>query len=166
MPLSEESTIIRPAAILPVAAAAEILAALQEADVSRGGVWNATPGVWQRYTCAWDGEAGRRGSAELAGSIAVIYDRPRRNEITVFKATVTEAGRQLGLTPELLCDEALGEAHLSLRTCPRADLESPPGPDPFQPGDIPRQRTIGELLNTDIGKLLRTDVRGLFGSRR
>src|SRR4051794_33207802 len=77
---------IRPAAILPIDAATQIVSALEKLDVSKGGVWNATPGVWQRYDRSWDGPAGSRGTAELVGSIAVVYDRPRRHEITVYKA--------------------------------------------------------------------------------
>jgi hypothetical protein len=103
---------IRPAAILPIDAATRIVAALEQLDVSRGGVWNATPGVWQRYDRPWDGPLGSRGSAELVGSIAVVYDRPRRNEIT-----------------------------------------EPPRSDPFTAG-IPRQRTLAEILNTDVRELL------------
>jgi hypothetical protein len=111
---------IRPAAILPIDAATRIVKALEQLDVSRGGVWNATAGVWQRYDKPWDGPLGSRGSAELVGSIAVVYDRPRRLEITVYKATLTAAGRLQGWTTEV----------------------------------APRQRSLSELLNTDVRELL------------
>ena len=142
---------IRPAAIVPVDAAAKILTALEERDVASGGLWNATPGVWQRYDREWSGPAGSRGGAELVGSIAVVYDRPRRNEITVYKASLTARGRELGFTTDSLCDEALSHAGLTLRTCPRAELEPIPGLDPFQ---LPRQRTLAEILNTDVLTLI------------
>ena len=144
---------IRPAAILPIDAATRIVAALEQLDVSRGGVWNATPGVWQRYDRPWDGPLGSRGSAELVGSIAVVYDRPRRNEITVYKATLTAAGRIGGWTTDTICNDALAYAGLTLASCPRDELVEPPRSDPFAAG-IPRQRTLAEILNTDVRELL------------
>ncbi|HVE62871.1 MAG TPA: hypothetical protein VNB94_03595 [Mycobacteriales bacterium] len=147
---------IRPAAVLPVEAAAQIVAELEARDVSRGGVWNATAGVWQRYDRPWTGPAGSRGGAELVGSIAVIYDRPRRHEITLYKVTLTTVGREQGFTADSLCDNALGYAGLSLATCPRAEMEALPGQDPFAHGDlgVPRQRSLSEILNTDVLKLV------------
>lgn len=144
---------IRPAAILPIDAATQIVSALERLDVSRGGVWNATPGVWQRYDHSWDGPLGSRGTAELVGSIAVVYDRPRRNEITVYKATLTAAGRLQGWTTDKICNDALTYAGLTLASCPRDELTAPPGADPFA-AQIPRQRSISEILNTDVRELL------------
>ncbi|MBV9293240.1 MAG: hypothetical protein JO222_12380, partial [Frankiales bacterium] len=63
--------LIRPAAIVPEAAAAKILSELSARDVSCGGVWNATTTLWQRYSAPWDGPGATRGSAVLIGSIAV-----------------------------------------------------------------------------------------------
>ena len=45
--------ILRPSAIVPAAAAVRIVAALEELDVSRGGLWNATTSLWQRYDRPW-----------------------------------------------------------------------------------------------------------------
>ncbi|HVF19508.1 MAG TPA: hypothetical protein VNA14_04615 [Mycobacteriales bacterium] len=145
---------IRPAAILPIDAATKIVAALEELDVSRGGVWNATAGVWQRYDQPWDGPAGSRGNAQLVGTIAVIYDRPRRNEITVYKATLTAAGRLQGWTTDKICDDAFAYADLTLKSCPRDTLAQPPTADPFHP-ELPRQRGLSGLLTTDVRDLLR-----------
>ena len=122
---------IRPAAVLGIAAATEVVSALQHHDVGNGGVWSATPGMWQRYTCPWDGLGGSRGKSVLAGSIAVIYDEPRRNEITIYRVNVTPQGIEAGWTVESLCDDALTWAGLTLATCPRAELKAPPRPDPF-----------------------------------
>ena len=145
---------IRPAAILPIDAAAKIVAALEELDVSKKGVWNATAGVWQRYDRPWDGPAGSRGNAQLVGTIAVVYDRPRRNEITVYKATLTAAGRLQGWTTDKICDDALAYADLTLKSCPRDTMPQPPTADPFHP-TMPRQRSLTELLTTDVRDLLR-----------
>ena len=155
---------IRPAAILPIEAATRIVAALEKLDVSKGGVWNATPGVWQRYDKPWDGIAGTRGTAELVGSIAVVYDRPRRNEITVYKATLTAAGKLQGWTTDKICNDALSYADLTLASCPRDELAAPPSTDPFRA--VPRQRSLSDLLHTDVRELLNTDVRDLIGRRR
>lgn len=145
---------IRPAAVLPIEAATRIVTALESLDVSRGGVWNATAGVWQRYDKPWDGPAGSRGNAQLVGTIAVIYDRPRRNEITVYKATLTAAGRLQGWTTDKICDDALAYADLTLASCPRDSLAEPPATDPFRTS-LPKQRSLSELLTTDVRDLLR-----------
>jgi hypothetical protein len=130
-------TVIRPAAVLPVGAATEILRCLERYDVARGGTWSATPGMWQRFDRPWNGPNGSRGDAHLVGTIAVVYDEPRRNEITIFKVNVTEAGVAARWTVERLCDDALAWVGLTLATCPRADLKAPPRPDPFH---LPVQR--------------------------
>jgi hypothetical protein len=126
--------IIRPSAVLPAAAAAQVVRALEQRDVSRGGVWNATVTLWQRFDRAWNGPAGLRGTAKLLGSIAVMYDSPTRNQITIYKVTVTEDGIEAGYTVEKMCDEALSYCGYTLASCPRADLVAPPPPDPFKRG--------------------------------
>ena len=123
--------VIRPSAVLSEAAAFKVLRSLNDQDVSRGGVWNATSSVWQRYDRAWNGAGGMRGSAQLIGSIAVIYDRPVRHQITVYKVTITSYGASKGVTVESLTDEALRSAGLTLASCPRAELHDPPAADPF-----------------------------------
>lgn len=157
-------TIIRPAAVLPTAAARAILTALADADVSRGGVWNASTTLWQRYDHAWDGVGGMRGAAVVVGTIAVMYDHPRPHEITIYKVSVADAGVAQGWTTEKLCDDALRHAGLTLASCPRADLLSPPTTDPFH--DRAAEERRKSLLQTDVGSLLRADVRDLFGARR
>jgi hypothetical protein len=123
--------VIRPSAVLSEAHAASVLRALNREDVSNGGVWNATSSVWQRYDRAWNGVGGMRGTAQLIGSIAVIYDRPVRHQITIYKVTITSYGASKGITVETLTDEALKSAGLTLANCPRAELADPPPADPF-----------------------------------
>ena len=124
--------VIRPAAVLEARVATLVLSALRRDDVSTGGVWNASASVWQRYDRAWNGVGGTRGDAKLLGSIAVMYDSPHRHEITIYKVTVTEHGLYQGWTVESLCDDALIWAGLTIATCPRAELNSPPESDPFR----------------------------------
>ncbi len=122
--------ILRPSAIVPAGAAVKIVAALEELDVSKGGLWNATTSLWQRYDQPW--KDGMRGSAQLVGSIAVVYDSPRHNEITIYKVNITEPASKVGWTTENLCDDALQHARMTLATCPRAQLQQPPTRDPFK----------------------------------
>ncbi|HVF19531.1 MAG TPA: hypothetical protein VNA14_04740 [Mycobacteriales bacterium] len=149
------SAAIRPAVVLSKDTAAVALRAMQQRDVSCGGVWNATPGVWQRYDRPWTGVAGSRGTAELLGTIGVIYDKPAAGEIAFYKVTLTSAGRQLRVTEEALCDEVLGFVGLSLRTCARFDIDAVPAPGQGAPAQ--RQRSLTEILNTDVGKILNSD---------
>src|SRR4051794_16888174 len=130
---SDELTkVIRPAAVVPEASAACIIEQLSTRDVARGGVWNVSATLWQRYSGAWDGIGGTTGTALLIGSIAVAYETPVRNHITIYRVTITPRGRDSGWTVEALCDEALGYGGLSLDACPRADLMTPPTRAPFK----------------------------------
>ena len=129
---AEDVRIIRPAAVLDERAAAAVLVELDRLDVAVGGVWSASSSLWQRFDRAWDGPGGTRGSASLVGSIAVMYDAPNRHQITLYKVTVTDAGRTSGWTVESVCDDALAWVGLTLATCPRAELSQPPVRDPFK----------------------------------
>jgi hypothetical protein len=61
----------------------------------------------------------------------VAYGIPTRYEITIFRATISELGDSHGWTVETLCDEALSYGGLTLATCPRAALTTPPRPFRF-----------------------------------
>jgi hypothetical protein len=120
--------VIRPAAVVPEESGRQILAYLSLHDVRMGGLWLAEPSAWQRFDRPWNGPERGPGTAELLGTMQVIYNTPTRYEITVFRATVTRSGQQLGYTVASLCDEALGFGGLTLASCPRADLRPPPQP--------------------------------------
>jgi hypothetical protein len=141
--------VIRPAAVLPERAAQLILSALNGQDVSRGGVWNTTTTLWQRYDRPWDGPLGSRGNSVLIGSIAVIYGTPTRGSITVYRAAVTGEGLSLGWTTDALCDEAFAYAGLTLASCPRAALQQPPRRDPFRSQPGAATRNAGHPGNTE-----------------
>jgi hypothetical protein len=126
----EQITVIRPSALLKDQDAHRVLVALEQRDVSRGGVWSATAGLWQRYDEPWGGEGGSRGGSQLVGTIGVVYGTPSKYDITIFRATVTEHGLAEGWTVDRLCDDALQHADLTLASCPRTTLTSP-APDPF-----------------------------------
>ena len=130
----ESTKVIRPAAVLREQEAARLQAALEANDVSRGGVWNVGPGLWQRYDQPWDGPSGMVGSSRLMGTVGVIYGSPSRHEITIYRVTVTSDGLEQGWTVETLCDNALDFVGMTLEDCPRAELASPPVRDPFHRG--------------------------------
>lgn len=127
--------VIRPAAVIPEQAARTILMELALNDVRVGGYWDAEPSVWRRYDGPWE-DGGLPGNSSLIGSIQIAYGVPTRYEITIFRATVTRIGTDLGWTVNQLCDEALAAGGLTLECCPRADLQPPPPPFKF------RSRTV------------------------
>jgi hypothetical protein len=120
--------IIRPAAIVPEQSARHVLVELALHDVRMGGLWWSEPTNWRRYDQPWDGIDDGPGAAEILGTMQIAYGVPTRFDITIFRATITLAGRERGLTVASLCDEALAFGGLSLATCPRADLKPPPKP--------------------------------------
>ncbi|MFN2537591.1 MAG: hypothetical protein ABR549_05495 [Mycobacteriales bacterium] len=129
--MPEQTTVLRPSALLRDKDAHLVLLALEERDVSRGGVWSASAGLWQRYDQAWNGEIGGKGDSQLVGTIGIVYGTPSKYDITIYRVTVTEHGLKAGWSVESLCDDALKYADLTLANCPRTTLTSP-APDPFR----------------------------------
>ncbi|HVT63967.1 MAG TPA: hypothetical protein VHD81_02315 [Mycobacteriales bacterium] len=130
--MQEIGVVLRPAAVLPRHAAEKMVEELSNQDVGKGGVWSVLPGLWQRFDKPWDGVAGMTGNSKLIGTIGSAYGSPTRYEITLYRATLTAHGAELGWTIASLCDDALGYAGLTLASCPRANLSRPPSHDPFK----------------------------------
>jgi hypothetical protein len=118
--------VIRPAAILREDAARLVRVELAVHNVCSGGLWWSEPTNWRRYDSPWNGISNTPGTAELLGTMQIAYGVPTRFDITIYRATITRAGRQVGLTVISLCDEALAFAGLTLAICPRASLTPPP----------------------------------------
>jgi hypothetical protein len=112
--------------------AQDLLRALEALDVARGGVWNISVGLWQRYDRPWNGPGGTMGDAQLVGTIATVYQAPTKFEITIYRVTATTVGVEQGWTVESLCDDALRPVGLTLASCPRAEMLNAPVPDPFR----------------------------------
>jgi hypothetical protein len=127
--------VIRPAAVLPEAAARLVLVELAMRHIDAGGVWDATPTVWSRYDRPRDQSDPAPMESRLVGTLQVAYGTPTKYEITIYRATVTRLGTDAGWTVETLCDEALGYGGLTLASCPRAALNAPPRP--FRYGETP-----------------------------
>src|ERR1700712_3217109 len=138
-------TVIRPAAVLPDRAAQDILGALANSDVRRGGVWNTTTTLWQRYDRPWDGALGSKGSAVLIGSLAVVYGTPTRASITVYRASISAEAAAAGWDTDQLCNEAFGYAGLTLANCPRA---AAPAARARQTGVV--SSTVPALVTLDV----------------
>jgi hypothetical protein len=146
--------VLRPVAVLPEVLAVRLVDALHAQDVSRGGTWNAGPGVWQRYDRPWDGVGGSRGTAELVGSVAVTLDRPHRGELSIYKVSLTRHGLAMRWTPERLLDVTLSEVGLTGMTCPREGDDAALA--------VPMQRSAREILHTNLSELRGSDLRRLL----
>ncbi len=120
------SEVIRPAAVLPENAARAVLSALLLRDARAGGRWIAEPTSWRRYDDEWPAGSALPCHANLMGTLQVIYGSPSRYEVTVFRVTITSLGAAQGWTVSALCDEAFGYGGLTLDSCPRAELATPP----------------------------------------
>jgi len=127
--MSSTDLVIRPAALLTERAARTILSWLESQDVSDGGCWSHDVSTIQRFSGPFNGPGGMRGSAELLGSVHIVWET---YTVTIFRAKVTPAGEAAGFTVEGLCDEVLAAAGLTLASCPRADLAPAPASDPFR----------------------------------
>ncbi len=131
--MASTTEIIRPSAVLAASVAAQILRELEALDVSKGGVWSASAGLWQRYDKPWDGVGGTRGASELVGTIGAVYGTPSKYDITIYRVTVTDAGAVQGWNVDRLCDDALQHVDLTLADCPRAEVAGTRR-DPFYKG--------------------------------
>ena len=129
--MADQTTVIRPSAVLADRLAKQIVIELERRDVSVGGVWSASVGLWQRYDKPW--AEGHKGDSQLMGTIGTMYGTPSKYDITIYRVTVTEAGAKAGWTVESLCDDALKFVDLTLASCPRTSL-STAKPDPFRRG--------------------------------
>lgn len=127
--MSDTTTVIRPSAVLTDRVAKQVLDELTRRDVSHGGLWSASVGLWQLYDKPWSD--GLKGDSRLIGTIGTVYGTPSKYDITIYRVTITDAGVELGWTVESLCDEALQYGDLTLASCPRASLTSA-APDPFR----------------------------------
>jgi hypothetical protein len=118
---------IRPAAVIPEAAARAILTGMAVSSVYTDGLWLAEPSRWVRYETPWT-QPHAQGRSPRLGTIRVAYGTPTKYEITLYQVTISEAGIAAGMTPQSLADEALAFGSLSLARCPRTSLSTPPKP--------------------------------------
>jgi hypothetical protein len=122
--------VIRPAAVVPEAAARAILKRMALLNIYTGGLWLAELNRWVRYDHTWSAP-GDPGNAHRLGTLKITYGSPRKYEITIYQVMITQIGADSGCTMQSLCDEALGFGDLTLADCPRAALSAPPKPFRF-----------------------------------
>jgi hypothetical protein len=120
--------VIRPAAVLMEEAAKRILTGLASNDVTSGGLWWTTSGIWRRYDRPWPAGSDDPGPAVHLGTISCVYDSPQRYSVTIFRASITPEGIAAGWSVDGLCDDALRYADLTLASCPRAQMLTAPQP--------------------------------------
>lgn len=138
----EADYIIRPAAVINVNAARELVAWLNANSIEKGGVWNvgSSTGIWQRYDKPWTGAFGARGDSLLVGTVYVTYDKPRLHEVVIHRVQITDHGLMVGWNSTKLVDEALRQVGLTIDECPRdTSLPSVNTPDPFRAADAYRR---------------------------
>jgi hypothetical protein len=126
--MTDDAVVLRPSAVLPAWVAADVIQSLEGRDVSLGGVWSASIGLWQRYDVPWNGRWGARGTAQLVGAIGAVYGTPTRYDITLYRVTLTEHGRAEGWTHDALVNDALQYARVTLAELPRVRSSEPPQP--------------------------------------
>jgi hypothetical protein len=122
--------IIRPAAIVPQAAARAVLTGMANSSVFVDGYWLAEPSRWTRYDRPWVGP-GDPGPAQRLGTIQVAYGTPTKYEITILQVGITRIGAEAGFSVRQLCDEALGFGETTLAECPRTSSSAAPKPIRF-----------------------------------
>lgn len=120
--------VIRPAAILREDVARSILVEVSVRDVASGGVWQATPTAWTRWSGPWTGRGTPPDGIRLVGRIEIAYGTPSRYEVTIYRVSITQFGVEQGWTIAGLTNEALGYGGVTLAECPRADMPPPPKP--------------------------------------
>lgn len=122
--------VIRPAAVVPEAAARAILKRMALLNIYTGGLWLAELNRWVRYDHPWRAP-GDPGNAQRVGTLKITYGSPRKYEITIYQVMITQIGSDQGCTMQSLCDEVLSFGDLTLADCPRAALSAPPKPFRF-----------------------------------
>jgi hypothetical protein len=120
---------VRPALVLPEREGRALLAAAQQADVSRGGCYSAGPAGVQVWSGPWEGVGGSRGTAQHLGSVDWSYDTPVKHYITIYRVLVTADGVRAGVTSHSLLSQVLGLAGLGAD----GDVLSMPVPPPRDP---------------------------------
>jgi hypothetical protein len=116
--------------VLADATVREVLADLSAQDVKRGGVWLVEAGHWHRYDRPWNGDDGGPGTAQRLGGVHVAYGTPTRYEVTVYRATITEAGARCGWTVPDLLAQVLRSVALTADN--HRQLEQKSAPKPFR----------------------------------
>lgn len=122
---------VRPALVLAERETRELLAAANRDDVSHGGPFAAGPAGIQVWDGPFNGDNGTHGTANHLGSVDWSYDTPTKHYVTIYRAMVTQAGVDAGLSPLTILAKVLALSGLDADGS-RVTLPAPPARDPFR----------------------------------
>ncbi|HTY72866.1 MAG TPA: hypothetical protein VMI11_10655 [Actinomycetes bacterium] len=124
------SSHVRPALVLAEQDARRLLDAARSHEVTRGGLFACSPAgvqVWDRPWTAPDSP----GDAVHLGSVDWSYDTPVKHYVTIYRAMVTAAGVERGVTTETVLKAVLDLTGIPLDGA-RITMAIPPPRDPFR----------------------------------
>ena len=122
---------MRPALVLAERETRELLAAANRDDVSHGGPFAAGPAGIQVWDGPFNGPNGTHGTARHLGSVDWSYDTPTKHYVTIYRAMVTQAGVDEGLSPLTILSQVLTLGGIAADGG-RVSLPAPPARDPFR----------------------------------
>ncbi len=122
---------LRPALVLGERQTSDLLRAVEQTDVHRGGILLANAAGIQVWSGPWDGPGGTAGSARLLGSVDWSYDVPSRNYAIIYRVTVTPAGVEAVETTASILGQVLTLAGVAVESSRLAPAR-PPVRDPFR----------------------------------
>ncbi len=121
---------VRPALVLAEQDARRLLDAARNNEVSRGGRFSCSPAGVQVWDGPWDAPD-LPGSALHLGSVDWSYDTPVKHYVTIYRAMVTAAGVENGVSTETILKAVLDLTGIPLDGA-RVTMAIPPPRDPFR----------------------------------
>ena len=121
---------VRPALVLAEQDARRLLDAARNNEVSRGGRFSCSPAGVQVWDGPWD-SPDLPGSALHLGSVDWSYDTPVKHYVTIYRAMVTAAGVENGVSTETVLKAVLDLTGIPLDGA-RVTMAIPPPRDPFR----------------------------------
>jgi hypothetical protein len=121
---------VRPALVLAEQDARKLLDAARNHEVTRGGHFACSPAGVQVWDGPWDG-ADHPGAATHLGSVDWSYDTPVKHYVTIYRAMVTAAGVERGVSTETVLKAVLDLTGIPLDGA-RVTMAIPPPRDPFR----------------------------------
>ena len=122
---------VRPSLVLAERESRELLAAAALHDVGMEGRYSAGPAGIQVWDGPFNGPSGTHGSAVHLGSVDWSYDTPTKHYVTIYRAMVTQAGVDEGLSPLTILSQVLTLGGIAADGG-RVSLPAPPARDPFR----------------------------------
>ena len=122
---------VRPALVLAERETRELLASATRNDVGLEGRFSAGPAGIQVWDGPFNGPNGTHGTAVHLGSVDWSYDTPAKHYVTIYRAMVTQAGVDAGVSTLTVMSKVLALGGLAADGN-RITLPAPPPRDPFR----------------------------------